>query len=99
MKPMKTIIVKVEVKSEHIQNFIDATVKSQSATMKEPTCLSYEILRDEKEPHKFTLVETYKNDEAIEFHKTTPHFLEWRSTVQEMMLVPRTSSKYDYLRV
>lgn len=94
---MKTIIVKIEVLTEKIQDFIDATVESQTATTKEPRCLSYEILQDEKENHKFTLVETYKNDEAIEDHKKTPHFLKWRETVQDMMLIQRTSSKYNYI--
>jgi len=94
---MKTIVVKVEVKTDRVQDFIDATIESQTATTKEPRCLSYTILQDEKEKHKFTLVETYKNDAAIEEHKATPHFLKWREVVQEMMACPRVSSKHDFI--
>lgn len=92
---MKTIIVHICVKPGFVQDFIDATKKSQSATTSEEGCLSYDILQDIADEHKFTLSEVYKDDDAIEDHKLTTHFLEWRSVVQEMMACPRVSSKHN----
>jgi len=92
---MKTIIVHVKVKTSFVQAFIEATKKSQAATKNEDGCLSYDILQDVSDEHNFTLTEIYKDDNAIENHKSTPHFLEWRSSVQEMMACPRISSKHN----
>lgn len=90
---MITIVVNAEVKFEHVQNFIDATKKSQVGTLQEDGCTRYEILQNPVETNKFILIETYKNEDAINIHKETEHFKEWRMVTYEWMLVPRTSSK------
>ena len=35
----------------------------------------------------------YKSEEAIEVHKSTQHFLDWRNNVQVMMAAPRIGVK------
>jgi len=94
---MITIIVHVEVKLGFVQDFINATIKSKNATSKELGCLNYDIMQDVASENKFILSETYSSESAIESHKLTPHFLEWRETVQDMMACPRVSSKNTYV--
>ncbi len=88
------IIVQVDVKPSYIQEFINETKKSQSATLNEDGCLRYNILQSIEEPNKFTLSEIYKSEEAIEVHRTTQHFLDWRNNVQVMMAAPRIGVKH-----
>ena len=44
---------------------------------------------DATDINNITLIETYENQNAIDHHKTTPHFLEWRNKVEPYMNSPR----------
>jgi len=94
---MKIIIVQIIVKSNCIQTFIDATIKSREATMNETGCIQYNIAQNVSDECQFILIEQYTSDEAIEFHRSTPHFLEWRNEVQETMAHPRTGTKHNLI--
>lgn len=89
---MITIVVNVEVNPDKIQEFIEATKKSQEGTLKEKGCLHYEILQDVATSNKFILIEKYESEDAINFHKETPYFQEWRNTVNPIT-APRISTK------
>lgn len=91
------IVVNAEVKPDRVQDFIDATKKSQTASLNEQGCFEYTILRNNVEPNKFTLIEEYADDDAFNLHKETAHFQEWRNITFDMMLNPRTSSKNTLL--
>lgn len=91
---MVNIIVNVDVKSDRIKDFLEATKNSQNKTLNEDGCNLYKILQDENDPTKIVLIEEYSSKHAFEYHKTTPYFQEWRNDVYEMMNTPRVSSKY-----
>ena len=40
-------------------------------------CWRFDVLQDQSNPSKFIFYEVYVNDDAVEFHKTTPHFKLW----------------------
>lgn len=90
---MTVIIVHVKVKPDRIQDFIKETQISQAATLKEPGCWRYTIMQDTDNDNAFILSEAYQNQESIDFHKTTPHFLEWRKNIESMMAEQRVSSR------
>ena len=94
---MKIIIVQIVVKADHIQAFIDATIKSRNATMQEEGCIQYDIAQNASDECQFTLIEQYTSDLAIERHRSTPHFLEWRKDVQETMAHPRIGTKHNLI--
>jgi autoinducer 2-degrading protein len=85
---MITLIVDVQVKPEHTKDFIRETIKSQAGTIIEPGCTQYDFCQTSDEC-KFILVESYKNQEAIEEHKKTTHFLTWRENIEPFMAAPR----------
>jgi autoinducer 2-degrading protein len=89
-----TIIVEVYTIPGTRDKFLQATDVSQSATLQEPGCSRYEILQDIVDENHFTLIETYKDEAAIQSHKQTPHFQRWRNDVQPYMVQNRTSVKY-----
>jgi quinol monooxygenase YgiN len=41
---------------------------------------------------KFVLLEHFRDNDAIEYHKTTEHYKKWASTVNDMMASPRTKT-------
>jgi autoinducer 2-degrading protein len=42
---------------------------------KEPGCLLYQAHRHKTETRRFLVYEQYRDDAALESHRTTPHFL------------------------
>ena len=90
---MIVTIVHVKVKPDRVQDFIKETQISQAATLQELGCWRYTIMQDIDNENAFILSEAYQNQESIDFHKETPHFLAWKNNVQEMMADYRVSSR------
>lgn len=44
---------------------------------KEPGCAMYQVHRHRTEPRRFFIYEQYKDDAALEAHRTAPHFLQY----------------------
>lgn len=82
---MIVITVEVFVKPGKDEQFRDATLKNRLGTRKEPGNLRFDLLQSREEPGKFFLFEVFKNGEAFESHKKTPHFLEWHDAVKPWM--------------
>ena len=51
--------------------------KLQEQSRKEPGCQMYQVHRHRTEPRRFFLYEQYRDDAALEAHKSAPHFLEY----------------------
>ena len=41
-------------------------------------------------PHHFLLYEVYRDAEALEAHRATPHFQKWAAAVEPWLAAPRT---------
>jgi quinol monooxygenase YgiN len=52
-------------------------------------------LIDPSDAHHFLLVEVYRTTDAPAAHKQTAHYATWRDSVEPMMQVPRTSTKWS----
>jgi len=50
--------------------------KLTEASRKEPGCILYQVHRHKTEPRRFFIYEQYKDDAALEAHRTTAHFLQ-----------------------
>lgn len=81
--------VHVWVKSEHIDDFIKATIANHAESIKEEGNLRFDILQNATDHARFTLYEAYESDEAAAFHKTTAHYNTWRQMVAAWMAKPR----------
>ena len=44
---------------------------------KEPGCVLYQVHRHRTEPRRFFIYEQYRDDAALEAHRTSPHFLQY----------------------
>ena len=82
---MITLIVKIDVKPEAYHDFVDACrTASERALRTERQCRVFTVNKDTDNENGIVLIEQYDNQEAIDFHKTTEHFLEWREAVKDM---------------
>jgi autoinducer 2-degrading protein len=91
---MIVTIVKVDVISEHIEQFIAATLENHKGSVNEPGNLRFDILQHRDEPSCFTLYEAYETEEASAQHKKTTHYLNWRDTVAPWMAKPRQGTPH-----
>jgi autoinducer 2-degrading protein len=86
--------VNVQVKSEHAESFARATTENARASIREPGCARFDVVRSADDPTRFVLVEIYRTEDDVARHKETPHYQKWRDTVAEMMAQPRQGVKY-----
>lgn len=94
---MQVTIVHVHVKEEHVADFIAATRKNHEASIKEAGNHRFDVLQLSDDATRFVLYEAYANKEAAAAHKQTAHYLQWRDTVAEWMVEPRTGVVYNGL--
>ena len=66
--------------------FIEACLANAASSVLEPDNLRFDVLRHRDEPNKFMLVEVYATSEGPVAHKATPHYNEWRTTVEPFMM-------------
>src|SRR5688572_2369232 len=92
---MLVVLVYVHVKREYIEEFREATIANASASIQEAGIARFDVIQQEDEPSRFVLIEVYRNADAPAAHKETQHYLTWRDTVADMMVEPRTSTKYE----
>ncbi len=92
---MLTVNVRVFVKKENIQDFIDATIENASESMKEQGIIRFDLIQESDCPANFMLIEVYRDLKAPAAHKETDHYKKWRDSVAPMMAKPRTNIKYS----
>ena len=72
---MHVTIVRVQVKPEHIQNFIEASRLNHTGSMREAGNRRFDVLQRPDDPTEFVLYEAYASAEDAAAHKHTPHYL------------------------
>jgi autoinducer 2-degrading protein len=50
--------------------------KLTTESRKEPGCTMYQVHKHKTDPRRFFIYEQYKDDAALEAHRTTAHFLQ-----------------------
>ena len=91
---MQIVLVHVNVKSQFVEDFKQASIENASHSVKEAGVARFDVIQQTEDPTKFILVEVYKTAEAPATHKSTAHYERWRDTVAEMMAEPRQGIKY-----
>jgi autoinducer 2-degrading protein len=90
--------VYVRVKPESTEEFIRACEANHLGSVKEPGNIRFDFIQQADDPSRFMFYEAYESEEAVSAHKSTPHYLKWRETVQEMMAEPRKGVRYNILQ-
>lgn len=92
---MFIVHVFVHVKSDRVEDFKSASIENARNSLEEAGIARFDVIQQQDDPSRFVLVEVYctANDPAR--HKETPHYQKWRESVEEMMVSPRQSIKYQ----
>jgi (4S)-4-hydroxy-5-phosphonooxypentane-2,3-dione isomerase len=91
---MLIVQVFVHVNAEHVDAFKAATLDNATHSVLEPGIARFDVLQQQDDPTRFTLIEAYRSADAPAAHKATAHYARWRDTVEPMMASPRTNVKY-----
>lgn len=94
---MQVTMVHVQVKPEHVEDFIEATRRNQEGAVKEPGNARFDVLQRADDPTRFVLYEAYLSAEAAAAHKATAHYAVWRDAVAPWMATPREGVPYRAL--
>ncbi len=89
--------VYVNVKSEEIPRFIEATAANHRESVKEPGNLRFDLIQQADDPTRFMIYEAYESESAAAEHKATKHYMVWRDKVNDWMAEPRHSMKYKVI--
>ena len=82
---MLAMWVKVRIKPDQRKKFLDAIeVDALGSERDEPGCLRFNVLQDEKDPNVYYFFELYKDQAALEAHRTMPHYATWRAAADTL---------------
>ena len=87
---MNILVVSIDVKPEHVDDFLAATLANARGSRTEPGNLRYDVLRSVNDPNHFTLYEVYRDDAAVAAHRQTPHYTQWAGAVEPWLTQPRS---------
>ena len=90
---MIATLVYVDVKPEFIEQFREISIYNHDNTRKEAGNVRFDVLQSADDPTQFVLYEVFEDEAAVNFHKTTEHYLRWRDTVAPYMNSPRRALK------
>ena len=84
----------IHVKPEYVEAFREATIENARNSLREPGLARFDFLQLKDDPHRFSIIEVYRNDEAAAAHKATTHYAKWAEAVTEMQAEPRARAWY-----
>ena len=87
---MIVVIVNIRVQEERVDEFIAATRINMGHSRAEPGIARFEFLRDEADPSRFVLIESYRDVDAQARHKETAHYFKWKAVADALSAEPRT---------
>ena len=76
---MITIVAHCIIKKESIDAFLQTTKPLIEASQKEAGNISYDLYVDLSSPEKYTFIEIWKDQKAIDEHNASAHFNEFVS--------------------
>jgi quinol monooxygenase YgiN len=74
---MVVLVVTWMAKQGREAEVVTLFTKLTEESRKEPGCSMYQVHRHKTEPRRFFIYEQYKDDAALEAHRTAPHFLQF----------------------
>ncbi len=86
---MHVTIVEITVKSENLEQFLEACRLNHQASVQEPGNRRFDVLQSREDNTRFVLYEAYDNEASAKAHKDTEHYRQWRDNVAEWMAEPR----------
>lgn len=68
------LVVRIQIKPENVDAFMQKLAANASAARKEPECLTFDVLVDTEDKTKVMLYEVYKSEAAFQVHQQQQAF-------------------------
>ena len=87
--------VQVEIEQKHIAEFLAVMKVDVDGSRSESGCLRFDLLHDKETSNKFVFYESYKDTDAFEKHKETPHYKAWADFKSKGHVINQSVLKLD----
>ena len=82
---MLVLMVDVQVKPGRRDEFLKVIEEdAQSTTEREEGNFQFTVVQHNDDPDSFSLLEVYRDQAAIDVHRTMPHFLKYREATADI---------------
>jgi quinol monooxygenase YgiN len=79
-------LVKIEIEPDALAQYTELLNQQMKTAVKlEEGVLEYRVVNEKENPHRFTLIEIYRNYDSYLSHIKTPHFLKYKDSSQDMV--------------
>lgn len=86
---MLALWVTVNIKPEKRAEFLEVIKHdSEHSVADEPGCVRFDVFEDTEKANQFYFHEVYKDQAALDYHRTTPHFKMWADKNPELVAGP-----------
>lgn len=68
------VVAHWQVTAESLDTVLELLPALREASLAEPGCVGYEVLRSTDDPHALVLIERYHDDAAVEAHAASEHY-------------------------
>lgn len=89
------IVVRFDIKPEHLSNTLEAFTELADETRKEPGATVFDVYRAQEEPNTVILIEDWTDQDAIDVHMKQPHTLRFLERVRGAFATPQTVLHLD----
>lgn len=94
---MITIVAKCSVKPESAEQFVELARELVKASRSEEGNVSYEFFSDISFAGKFTFIECWKDQSAIDIHNASQHFIGFGKKASPLFTAPLDVALYQKL--
>ena len=91
---MQMIMVRLEVKSEWLDDFLKLVTFNATQSRNEPGNLRFDVVRSVDTPTRFALYEVYRDEDGVKAHQATSHYARWRAEIEALLVTPRVSERF-----
>ena len=89
---MFSLMVQMEVRPGRRAEFLAGMAANAEASVRdEPGCLRFDVCSVGSDENRFVLYELYTDAEAFAAHKAAPHFAQWRTVADEVLVGQRNT--------
>ena len=84
---MFSLMVQMEVRPGRREQFLAGMAANAEASVRdEPGCLRFDVCSVDSDENRFVLYELYTDADAFAAHKAAPHFAQWRTVAEEVVV-------------
>jgi quinol monooxygenase YgiN len=82
---MYSLFVTIHIQPQHSETVFQATMDIAEASVTEPGCFRYDVLRDSENPATIYIFEVFRDHESHAIHTETTHFARWYETAAHLL--------------